>query len=77
MKKRWIAILLCISMLSGTLLTGCTGQTATTNEAVQESVDASETEEGAEAVDEAIAESPMIQANAGELNVIDDKYRTF
>lgn len=77
MKKRWIAILLCISMLSGSLLTGCTGQTATTNEAVQESVDASETEEGAEAVDEAIAESPMIQANAGELNVIDDKYRTF
>lgn len=77
MKKRWIAILLCISMLSGSLLTGCTGQTATTNEAIQESVDASETEEGAEAVDEAIAESPMIQANAGELNVIDDKYRTF
>lgn len=77
MKKRWIAILLCISMLSGSLLTGCTGQTAATNEAIQESVDASETEEGAEAVDEAIAESPMIQANAGELNVIDDKYRTF
>lgn len=77
MKKRWIAILLCISMLSGSLLTGCTGQTAATNESVQESVDASETEEGTEAVDEAIAESPMIQANAGELNVIDDKYRTF
>ena len=77
MKKRWIAILLCISMLSGSLLTGCTGQTAATNESVQESVDASETEEGTEAVDEAIAESPMIQANSGELNVIDDKYRTF
>lgn len=96
MKKKWIAMLLCISMLSGTILTGCSGQTnsagtavksetanvaetdAASAEAENAEVDSTETDNAeTESVDVVVAESPMIQANAGEQNVIDDKYRTY
>lgn len=94
MKKRWLAFLLCVSIFSGTMLSGCaqkeTGNVATetevaksgeTESGVAENTDEAEngTAETAESeqVVEATVESPMIQANAGELNVIDDKYRTY
>ena len=96
MKKKWIAMLLCISMLSGTILTGCSGQTnsagtavksetanvaetdAASAEAENAEVDSTETDNAeTESVDVVVAESPMIQANAGEQNVINDKYRTY
>lgn len=74
MKKRWIAGILSGCMLVSGLLGGC-GQSG--QEKVQETVQESTAETAAEAEGGIAAESPMEQANAGELHVIDDKYRTF
>lgn len=79
MKKKWIAGLLCISMLSGMLLGGCSGKTETSETvgAESESAATGEEEESTQQAGSIIIESPMGQANNGELNVIDDKYRTY
>ncbi len=80
MKKKWIASLLCASLLAGSLLNGCAAkETENGNEeTVQESTaeqEKGETESAQE--QEVVAESPMILANQGEQNIIDDKYRTY
>ena len=76
MKKKWISVFLCVSLLSGMVLTGCTEKTGATDETVQESVGEEENvgtvEEGA-----SVTQSPMELANAGELNIIEDKYRNY
>lgn len=83
MKKKWIAYLLCASILSGSLLSGCAakGTENGSSETVQESsIGQEEGETGGEeqsADGITVSESPMIQANQGEQNVIDDKYRTY
>lgn len=80
MKKKWIASLLCASLLAGSLLNGCAAkETENGNEeTVQESTAEQEKEETESAQEqEVVAESPMILANQGEQNIIDDKYRTY
>ncbi|MBQ6887252.1 MAG: alpha-amylase [Lachnospiraceae bacterium] len=83
MRKKWIAVALSISMLSCILMTGCTQQTDNLEEDVRESVventdkESEEQEESTKATGEIIVESPMEAANRGELNVIDDNYRTY
>lgn len=81
---------MCIGMLSGSMLNGCRAEEKTGGaapETVQEeseppkqgekATDSGETSESEEAGAKNAAESPMIQVNAGELNVIDDNYRTY
>jgi len=83
MKKKWITYLLCVSILSGSLLSGCAAkgaengsiETGQENSTGQEETKAESKEQDTD--DAAVSESPMIQANQGEWNVIDDKYRTF
>lgn len=85
MKKRWIAGLLSGCMLIAGLLGGCGQKGQSVPDAVQESTvenmqdgtAESGQESAGETVQESIAQSPMVQANAGGLNVPDDKYRTF
>lgn len=82
MKSKWIASLLSISILAGSLLGGCSAkETENGNqETVQESAadSAIESTEALEAEEqETAAPSPMTAANQGEQNVIDDKYRTY
>lgn len=72
MKKRWIVELLCVCMLTGSLLGGCgDSEKVETEETIEETVT---TEESGGRI---IIESPMAQANAGDLHIIEDKYRTF
>ena len=58
MKKKWISVFLCVSLLSGMVLTGCTEKTGATDETVQQSVGEEENvgtvEEGA-----SVTQSPM------------------
>ncbi len=83
MKRRCIAMLLSVSILATTLLSGCGEQAEPATEASVQSTEVSEstsvdgTTESVEETAEPAVESPMIQANAGEVNVIDDKYRTY
>ena len=65
MKKRLQALLLAGCLVVGTLCGGCSGQKKV-----------ADTEQTAQA-EPTLADFAMVQANAGELNVIDDKYRTY
>ena len=82
MKKKWIAYLLSVSIFAGSLLSGC-GAKETENKGglpETESAGLTETEESTgeeETTEETLPESPMIEANKGGQQVIDDKYRTF
>ncbi len=73
MKKKWIAGLLCVCLLTGSLFGGCGASKETDNneKTTQEATTVEET------AGEITPESPMRQANFGELNIPDDKYRTF
>lgn len=83
MKKKWIAYLLCVSILSGSLLSGCAAKRTENGSSETGQESSIEQEEGETESEEqstdgiTVSESPMIQANQGEQKVIDDKYRTY
>ena len=71
MKKRLQALLLAFCLTLGTIGAGCGGR-QDNNAAGTETAAATETEKTA-----SVEDSAMAKANAGELNIIDDKYRTY
>ena len=71
MKKRLQALLLALCLTLGTIGAGCGGR-QDNNAAGTETAAATETEKTA-----SVEDSAMAKANAGELNIIDDKYRTY
>lgn len=81
MKKKWIAYLLFVSILTGSILSGCGAKETemSSEETVQESIAEQQdsSDENLDTEQSDVTESPMIAANQGEQNVIDDKYRTY
>ena len=71
MKKRLQALLLAFCLTLGTIGAGCGGR-QDNNAAGTETAAATETEKTA-----SVEDSAMAKANAGELNINDDKYRTY
>lgn len=87
MKKKWLSIFLCFTIVAATL-SGCSKGTeekqivkesTVTAEVVTEEEEAKESgeEESKEESGDTRTPSPMLAANKGELQIVEDKYRSF